>query len=369
MNLGIYENYPTKLHLEPTTNCNARCPQCPRIFYSSLLTEPNLKITEWVPEDLRSVLKDNFFQNLKEVLINGNFGDIVMHTKPRELVEVFLDLNMSSINIHTNGGGLSTEFWRWLGSQNNVTVEFGIDGLEDTHHLYRRNTRFEVVMKNAKAFIEAGGSACWVMTVFKHNEHQVDECKYLANQKGFKYFKQRPSVRWASRDVVVLDANMNELYRLEPASSVEERFKHLERTKYEKMTQPAAYDVDISYLKPMKEIDFVFEIDCSVIKDNSVYLSADGKLYPCCWTSLNHQKNLMQNKSNSFVETFVKKYGYDPDFNSVLKNKISDIIDSGLFREIEETWYSNKQFDACRRQCSVNSNWYYQLNKSDVKSI
>ena len=31
-----------------------------------------------------------------------------------------------------------------------VKVVFGIDGLEDTNHLYRRNVKFEKVIANAK---------------------------------------------------------------------------------------------------------------------------------------------------------------------------------------------------------------------------
>ena len=30
-------------------------------------------------------------------------------------------------------------------------------------------------MTNAEAFIKAGGHADWVMIIFAHNEHQVDE--------------------------------------------------------------------------------------------------------------------------------------------------------------------------------------------------
>ena len=52
-----------------------------------------------------------------------------------------------------------------------VKVTFGIDGLQDTNHLYRISTNFDKIIKNAKAFIDAGGFAKWHMLVFEHNEH------------------------------------------------------------------------------------------------------------------------------------------------------------------------------------------------------
>lgn len=370
MNLGIYEALPAKLHLEPTTRCNARCPQCPRTFAASMITDPRLKMVDWNPEELKTVLEDEFFKNLDSVLINGNYGDIVMHPNPKELIKVLLNRNLSLITINTNGGALSSEFWSWLGSQKDIVVEFGIDGLKDTHHLYRRNTVFEVVLKNAKDFIDAGGHATWAMTVFKHNEHQIKECYDLAKDYGFKSFKQRPSTRFNSLgDYIVLDNNMKEAYRLEPASIIASRFKDKKKSKYKKIEIPKAYEIDISEFKPPISNLKSRSIECLVANPLSVYLSASGKLYPCCWTAYNHETSLMRAINSSFIETFFKKLGYDKDFNDVRKNKISDIISCGIFTEIENSWYSNDQFDICKKTCALRSNMNYQFKNSDINEI
>jgi len=344
MKVGIYNKYPDHLHFEPTSDCNARCPQCPRTFGASLLTNPELNVTEWSADDLKKVLDNDFFNDLKKVLINGNYGDIVMHTNPKEIISVFLDLKFQQIQINTNGGALGTEFWSWLGTHKNILVEFGIDGLDDTHHLYRRNTRFDIVMKNARAFIEAGGTASWAMTVFKHNEHQIDKCSKLAKEYGFSSFKKRPSTRWSGEDLIILDANMKESYRLEPATEIENRSSNLKNTSTE------------------------CNIECSVAKQNSVYLSAEGKLYPCCWMAFSDQQNLNSHKKSSFIQKFYKDYDYGLDFNNVIKNKIVDIIKSKIFVEIENSWISDNQFDACKNHCVINSNRNRQLNKTKIKS-
>jgi MoaA/NifB/PqqE/SkfB family radical SAM enzyme len=368
MELGIYEHLPSRLHLEPTTRCNARCPQCPRTFAASMMTDPRLKMVDWNPEDLKTVLEDEFFKNLKSVLINGNYGDIVMHPHPKELIEVLLNRNVYLV-INTNGGALSTEFWSWLGSHRNVVVEFGIDGLKDTHHLYRRNTVFEVVMKNAKAFIDAGGDARWSMTVFKHNEHQIEECRNLAKEYKFKQFKQRPSTRFYHTDYIVLDNNMNEAYRLEPASKVADRYSNRKKSRYKKIEIPKISKIDINeFDNPIPKID-TCAIECLVSSHPSVYLSASGKLYPCCWTANKHEKSLIEGINSSFVQTFHKDLRYDIDFNDVTKNKISDIVKSGIFREIEKSWYSKNQFDVCKEICAIRSNMNYQYDNSIAEKI
>lgn len=370
MEIGIYEDLPIKLHLEPTTRCNARCPQCPRTFAATMITDPRLKIVDWKPEDLKTVLEDDFFKKLKLVLINGNYGDIVMHPNPKELIKVILDKNLS-LNINTNGGALNSEFWSWLGSQKNVEVEFGIDGLKDTHHLYRRNTVFEVVMKNAKSFIDAGGRARWAMNVFKHNEHQIEECRNLAKEYGFKSFKQRPSTRFSKRDRIVLDNDMKEAYRLEPASVIEKKFKHKPKSEYETVgiPNPKFSEIDVNKFNNFEPQMRSRAIHCLVSKPLSVYLSAGGKLYPCCWTAYSHERSLMKEINSSFVETFHKKLGYDLDFNNVMKNKISDIVSSGIFTEIEESWYRKNQFDICKQICGTNSNMIYQYKNSSIYKI
>ena len=63
---------------------------------------------------------------------------------------------------------------------------FSIDGLKNTNELYRRKLEWEKLMRNASAFIEAGGVAYWDMLVFKHNEHQIEEVRQLAKNMGFK---------------------------------------------------------------------------------------------------------------------------------------------------------------------------------------
>lgn len=358
---GIYKRLIRTIHLEPTSGCNARCPQCPRTYDSFFKTMPGLEINEWSPEELKRVLDHEYFSNVFTVVINGNFGDIVKHSNPKGLIEVLVDRGMR-IKINTNGGALSTDFWTWLGEQHNVNVEFGIDGLEDTHHLYRRNTLFSVVMKNAKAYIDAGGEANWAMTIFKHNEHQEEECRELAKQYGFKQFKSRVSMRWGTKDLIVYDKKHKPEYSLEPASVIEDNYKH-RRNDIVKNFQP-------QYPKAYNEsYDIAADVQCQADQDAMVYLSAEKKLWPCCWVGQEVQSDDLKNTEGLLSKKLYTELKLDREFNNVTKHDITDILNTGLFRHIEESW-SSVPFRVCAQTCNKrNGKWKNKLKHTKKLEI
>lgn len=369
LDIGIYNSYPRHLHLEPTSDCNARCPQCPRTLLGTLHTNPNIEIAEWTPEETKKVLSDDFFKHLKKILINGNLGDIVKHSTPKEFLEEVIKKDVI-VEIRTNGGALKTEFWSWLGTQPNVIVEFGIDGLADTHHLYRRNTRYDVVIKNAKAYIDAGGYASWAMTVFKHNENQVDECRELSKEFGFKQFKARDTTRWRAKDQKVFDKHLNYEYSLEPASSVKYLTDNKEEyslsKEYMQKRINTVHKFNASVLPPINAVKGN-NVSCLVNKSSSVYLSADKKLWPCCWTANEAQSSVYENNNSPFAQKIYKELGYDINFNNVVLHSISDVLATGIFKIIEESW-SGDCFSSCAHTCSKQSAWDTQLKNTKITS-
>ena len=59
----------------------------------------------------------------------------------------------------------------WYKKMFKCEIEFALDGLEDTHSMYRQNTNWRTVIRNAETFISAGGYAIWKFIKFKHNQH------------------------------------------------------------------------------------------------------------------------------------------------------------------------------------------------------
>ncbi|MBC8435622.1 MAG: radical SAM protein, partial [Proteobacteria bacterium] len=155
--------------IEATNFCNAKCPQCARYNYYGEL-QKDLPLMHINTNNLLNLPLQKM-KSLKKIKFNGNYGDPLMHPQIDKIFETFQNYAMT---VSTNASLRSIAWWEKL-AKYNMKVKFAIDGLEDTHSLYRRNTDYKKIMDNAKAFINAGGNAEWQYIIFKHNEHQVDE--------------------------------------------------------------------------------------------------------------------------------------------------------------------------------------------------
>ena len=178
----------TKVHLEISTRCNASCPLCPRNL-AGYETDLGYPIHDMSLNEAKGIFTQEFLLQLKHILINGNFGDFVTAKDGTSILEYFFYTNPAiKIDISTNGSA-KPNIWSDLARFKNLTIGFDLDGLADTHSIYRRNTDWNLIIKNANNFIRAGGNATWRMIVFEHNKHQIADCKELSKKMGFKNFQ------------------------------------------------------------------------------------------------------------------------------------------------------------------------------------
>jgi len=260
------------VHLEISSLCNASCPWCPRTFwgypYNGGYPEVNLSL-----EQAKKIFQTNFLKQLTSIHINGNFGDIVMNPEGADIVDYFFNVNPKlRVTISTNGGARDSKFWTQL-ARSGATVLFCLDGLEDTHHLYRQNTVWKTVIKNAQTFIANGGTAEWAMIKFKHNAHQIEECQKLSQELGFNKFQLVTD----GRDTApVFDRNGNLTHIL--GDYVGEReFKVLF---HKKTTDTILLEDIITNRIPAKSVS------CQAKNLKSIYIAATGDVSPCCYTGL-----------------------------------------------------------------------------------
>jgi len=227
------------LHLEPTTTCNAKCPQCLRTVKE--FTESDMTI-----EKVKELFSIDFIKQLDKMFMCGNYGDPAAGQDTLKIFRYFKEHNPNiSLGINTNGSIRNPDWWRELASIMTKVEDyavFSIDGLEDTNHIYRVDVQWDKIIKNAKAFTDAGGNAQWEMLVFEHNEHQVDRAIEIAKELNFKLFRSKVSRRF-------------------------QRFP-------------------VEYLKPPKGHNAIMNtegrIDCFAMKEKSIYVDAHGKFMPCC---------------------------------------------------------------------------------------
>jgi sulfatase maturation enzyme AslB (radical SAM superfamily) len=195
--------------------------------------------------------------------------------------------------MNTNGGVQSTIWWHELGTifnQSQDYVVFSIDGLESTNSVYRKNVNWTKLMQNARAFIEAGGSAHWDMLVYRHNQHQVDECEQLARTMGFKWFRAKISKRGFT----------------------------------DQLQAPIGWNLPQRHTK---------SVDCHALREQSIYIDSQGRLSPCCW---------LGSRQRDFVTDFdaVQKSWTSAQPNSVCVNTCGT-ADSGT--NFTNQWQRNTE--------------------------
>ena len=197
-----------RLQLELTNYCNAFCSQCERTYMLELQNE--------APEDRREHTKDydirlnntylsiadikrtflpGKWTHLDEIVLCGNVDEPVINPDVIEIIKYLyhLDNTEKNVYVHVNGGSRNESFWRELGElskemDGKLTVIWGIDGDEDTNHLYRKGVVWKTLQRNWRAYISAGGRAAWQFIVFKWNQHQINDIKKLSESEGFARF-------------------------------------------------------------------------------------------------------------------------------------------------------------------------------------
>jgi MoaA/NifB/PqqE/SkfB family radical SAM enzyme len=275
-----------ELHLELTSYCNASCPQCPRNI-SGGAVNPHLPLSELTLEDIRAILPDELIARLKVIYMCGNYGDAAVARDTIAVFSHFRSLSPKSrLGIHTNGGVRPPEWWRELARVVDY-CRFGIDGLQDTNHLYRRGTNWHRIMANVAAFIDAGGNAEWDFIVFRHNEHQIEEAVELSRRLGFRKFFVKYTQRFfdavhpanaPKRTVQKRDGSLD--YIIEPPAAP---------TLQNKKTAVLARDLKgyedyLSYIATTP-------ITCHVVTPKRIYVSAEGLVFPCCYTANIYRPN------------------------------------------------------------------------------
>jgi len=328
-----------QIHLEITNNCQASCPMCNRNINGGL-DNPLIKIRNWTFEDFKTIMSEQVLSQIESYYFCGNFGDPILNN---DLIKMCAWSKVTAptvrVAVHTNGGARNADWWRTLAQAlpSDHRVVFALDGLEDTHHLYRVGTKYETVIENAQAFIDAGGKAEWVFIKFKHNEHQVEEARRRSIELGFKSFVLKNSSRFILEPKVeVVDRTGNLMHYIEPATDVPLKF------------------IDKKIIDAYKQVVDKSVIDCKAQRQKEVYIDAYGDMFPCCWLAsvpysyINPDDALevrteMLRQHNEMVASL-------GNINTK-KRSIQDILESEQYQTVWDTYWTTNKLITCARTC------------------
>lgn len=353
------------VHLEMTEACNASCPMCARNLNGGEVN-PYLHNRELTIQDIERIFPVSFVEQLKRIYMCGNYGDPAVAKDTLEAFKYFRQHNANiNLSMHTNGSMKKPDWWaelaRTIGRKGYVI--FGLDGLEDTNHLYRQGTVWPNIMRNVEAFISAGGRARWDFIVFAHNEHQVEQAEQLSKDMGFEKFQYKKSARFFSNTraqtkdahqaqnrkgtTTLLQAPTNPKYRNAVLDKLKEAAKNVDETKLtvdtivnisrlSEIQGNQNFSTDAAKKKPVEHIWDEALIDCKVAKEKNVYVTAEGILQPCCWTA--GQMYLWYYKpKGAQIWKFIDQVGLD-SLNTKYYS-VQQIVEGDFFQKtIPESW-------------------------------
>ena len=293
-----------QLTTELTFRCNAKCPACHRLRIDKInLNDPKYTYTL---DSFKQLFYPELLNNLQWLVLNGNFGDSVMNKQFREIIS-YVKEHGTKVLIHTNGGIHNDAYWSDVGRilKKGDIINFDLDGLADTHHIYRINTKFDEVLSNAKSVIDnTKASVHWKYIVFEYNKHQVDQARKLAKELGFTTFSAVKTSREFAR----------------PKSG---SFVHVKRTK--------------DYENAEKKVNCVWE------NWGKWYISPEGLVFRCCWTG------------GHYYDTDNSRFYYPSDFTKKFNGfyvPIEKIISYNYWNKLSKYLEGyERSFPLCKSQC------------------
>jgi MoaA/NifB/PqqE/SkfB family radical SAM enzyme len=353
--MNFYDNV-RQIELELTTRCNAACPQCVRNFYGGR-TWHTLPLTDLdfdvIVDRLEPMLSPGVL-----VRLCGTYGDPLMYRRVLDLVQWLVKHDIT-IAINTNASLRTPDWWqelaRVLGDYGKVY--FGIDGLEDTHHLHRRNTNFYRIMRNLQAFNDAGGHSVWSFLVFRHNQHQIEAARQMSQKMGCEAFAVKSTSRFVDKRHVlqdrtpVMDLNDRVQYWLEPTDLPEYINTGLDHVRQ--------FDSEQDFKRFLNHS----EITCMAQHTGLIVISAEGYVLPCGWL---HDRfygaEVETHPDRERLMTLINSNGGLKSI-SIYHNDILSIINGSVFQAIAASWNDHRRLERCANQCHNKNNLLVSANR------
>lgn len=340
-----------QIEIELTTKCNASCPQCIRNYFGSYVW-PTLPIIDMDIDFFKECVPLETWKTLEHIKFCGTYGDPCMHKDLLDIVKWVKNCSSAAITINTNGGIRSKSWWCKLAgllTADKDKVFFGIDGLQDTNHLHRIGVTYNKVIENLTAFNQAGGNSIWSYLIFEHNQHQIEQARQLSRELGCSNFVCKKTSRFVNKthelveQTPVLDDKSEPIYFIRPATLPKYQNKGYEDFKL----ISNRYNGYQNYLKNT-------EIDCKAKRQQYIYISAEGDVFPCGFLSDRMYGYESENhRDHKTIMDMIESIGGRSKIN-LHHTSLKDIVYGDWFGAIEHSW-SDNSIQRCAHMCGKES--------------
>ena len=332
----------TAISVELTNKCNARCPGCARTFQGK--THPYLenKLMEWSLEDVQKMFPPTFIKN-KTFTLGGTVDEPMMNNHILSIVEYIIHSG-GRVEIYSNTGCNNRETFAQLGrlskQSQSLQMIFSVDGLEHTNHLYRINVKWHKVLENMTAYAEQGGECEWHYLAFKHNEHDIEQAKELAQTLNIKF-----KVRQNMRNTQPYTAYVYNKIDGKPVLST-----HTVEPTYNKKYEHE--EIDKKRNNQLKQMPQDFRsITCVMLHKKEIFVDWNKKLWPCCWFSTYNTFGRQVQGSELFEEL---EQDFGENWNDLQQHTMVEILNHPYYNKLlEQSWIKGSKYHTpiCFENC------------------
>lgn len=342
------------VHVELSSICNAACPGCQRFNFNSPIVRSDLiqqsvtleQFKKWFPLEVVTQIK--FWQ------FCGTFGDPMAAKEIYEILEYICNNSSheTNIQVNTNGGLRSTSLYKKIGKLFAThaklclgckKITFSIDGLSDTNHIYRRNVVWEKVWNNLMTYIETGAEANWDFLQFKHNVHQVDKARAIAEKHNIMFCLKNPH----GVDKVampVYNKNFELEYIIEHATDNGYPYSLPAGIGWQHATTPEVPPETEGVITCNSKREHGWIPDHEGVTE--IYIDSQGQILPCCFVSV-----ALGGTSPHIWSPQVQKIQSDMGLKNNLNHySLKEIINSGVLEIWSNSW-KTKGISICWQFC------------------
>lgn len=242
-----------------------------------------------------------------------------------------------------------------------MDVSFCIDGHEETNHIYRINTSWNVIERNIKSYVDGGdgeANATWIFIVFDHNEYELEKARNHAYKLGIK-FATRTGMRnsyesWVAK-IKRKDLKTNNIIEQQKIISTTNVKEHSKKEKVKDLDKFIEnYSNNIIDLKQKDAI--IKSIQCKWIHEGEIFISADLRVWPCCflWSDYFKQSENVINILSKFGDTW----------NSLRQHSLDDILNHEWYKTLLELSWDpehNLHIKRCIQTCAYNKAYHNEI--------
>ena len=166
-----------------SSRCTLQCGACLRQSLTKQGKHPGFSGGDLTLEDTKKL-----FKYFKQVQINGQVSDPIFNPHLEKILKYMYDskdADMTSSNIHTAATAKKYKepYYKKLFEANpDILWIFGIDGLPEESHLYRKNQNGKFLFDMMCMAADMGVRTTWQWIVFNYNENHIEQGKELARK-------------------------------------------------------------------------------------------------------------------------------------------------------------------------------------------